>query len=45
MHVMAAWQLLGRWRSAPLPNARLAAVLNMGGAGVVTCGSVLERMN
>jgi len=45
MHVMAAWQLLGRWRSAPLPNARLAAVLNMGGAGVVTCGSVLERLN
>jgi acetyl-CoA C-acetyltransferase len=45
MHVMAAWQLLGRWRSAPLPRARLAAVLNMGGAGVVTCGSVLERLN
>lgn len=44
MHVMAAWQLLGRWRSAPLPDARLAAVLNIGGAGVSTFGSVLERM-
>lgn len=44
MHVMAAWQLLGRWRSAPLPRARLAAVLNMGGAGVSNHGSVLERV-
>lgn len=44
MHVMAAWQLLGRWRSAPLPRARLAAVLNMGGAGVANYGSVLERV-
>lgn len=44
MHVMAAWQLLDRWRSAPLPNARLAAILNMGGAGVSTYGSVLERV-
>lgn len=44
MHVMAAWQLLGRWRSAPLPRARLAAILNMGGAGVSNYGSVLERV-
>lgn len=44
MHVMAAWQLLGRWRSAPLPHARLAAILNMGGAGVANYGSVLERV-
>jgi acetyl-CoA C-acetyltransferase len=44
MHVMAAWQLLGRWRSAPLPRARLAAILNMGGAGVANYGSVLERV-
>jgi acetyl-CoA C-acetyltransferase len=44
MHVLAAWQLLGRWRSAPLPRAQLAAVLNMGGAGVSTYGSVLERV-
>ena len=39
-----AWQLLGRWRSAPLPRARLAAILNMGGAGVANYGSVLERV-
>lgn len=44
MHVLAAWQLLGRWRSAPLPRARLAAILNMGGAGVANYGSVLERV-
>ncbi len=44
MHVMAAWQLLGRWRSAPLPRARLAGILNMGGAGVANYGSVLERV-
>lgn len=44
MHVMAAWQLLDRWRSAPLPRARLAAILNMGGAGVANYGSVLERV-
>lgn len=44
MHVMAAWQLLGTWRSAPLPRARLAAVLNMGGAAVSNYGSVLERI-
>lgn len=43
MHVMTAWQLLGRWRSAPLEHARLGAVLNMGGAGVSTYGTVLER--
>lgn len=44
MHVMAAWQLLDRWRNAPLPRARLAAILNMGGAGVANYGSVLERV-
>ena len=44
MHVLAAWQLSGRWRSAPLPRARLAAILNMGGAGVANYGSVLERV-
>lgn len=44
MHVMAAWQLLGTWRSAPVPRARLAAVLNMGGAGVANYASVLERV-
>lgn len=44
MHVLAAWQLLGRWRSAPLPRARLAAILNMGGAGVANYGSLLERV-
>jgi acetyl-CoA C-acetyltransferase len=44
MHVLAAWQLLGRWRSAELPRSRLAAVFNMGGAGVANYGSVLERL-
>ena len=43
MHVMTAWQLLGRWRSAPLDNARLGAVLNMGGTGVANYGTVLEK--
>jgi acetyl-CoA C-acetyltransferase len=44
MHVLAAWQLLGRWRSVELPRSRLAAVFNMGGAGVANYGSVLERL-
>jgi acetyl-CoA C-acetyltransferase len=44
MHVMAAWQLLGRYRADVLPDARLAAVFNMGGAGVANYGSVLERV-
>ena len=44
MHVMAAWQLLGRYRSDVLPNARLAAIFNMGGAGVANYGTVLERV-
>jgi acetyl-CoA C-acetyltransferase len=44
MHVLAAWQLLNIWRSANLPRARLGAVLNIGGAGVCTYGSLLERM-
>ncbi len=44
MHVLAAWQLLGRWRSAEPGRARLAGVFNMGGAGVANYGSVLERL-
>ncbi len=44
MHVMAAWQLLGRYRADVLSNARLAAVFNMGGAGVANYGTVLERL-
>ena len=44
MHVMAAWQLLGRYRADVLSDARLAAVFNMGGAGVANYGSVLERV-
>lgn len=44
MHVMAAWQLLGRYRADVLPDARLAAVFNMGGAGVANYGTVLERV-
>lgn len=44
MHVMAAWQLLGRWRSADIGRSRLAAVFNMGGAGVSNYASVLERL-
>lgn len=43
MHVLAAWQLLGRWRSADVGRGRLAAVFNMGGAGVANFASLLER--
>jgi len=45
MHVMASWQLLGKWRSSELPRSRLAAVFNMGGTAVANYGSVLERIN
>jgi acetyl-CoA C-acetyltransferase len=48
MHVMTAWQLLGRWRhpdaGAAYARSPLAALLNMGGAGVANYGSVLERL-
>ncbi|WP_309624621.1 hypothetical protein [Methylibium sp.] len=44
MHVMAAWQLLGRYRADVLRGARLAVVFNMGGAAVTNYGSVLERI-
>lgn len=43
MHVLAAWQLLGRWRSADVGRSRLAGVFNMGGAGVANYASMLER--
>ena len=45
MHVMAARMLLGRYRADVLPDARLAAVFDMGGAAVTNYGSILERVH
>lgn len=45
MHVLAAWQLLGRWRIPDMGDARLAAVFNMGGTGVANFASLLERVS
>ncbi|PUE50454.1 acetyl-CoA acetyltransferase [Limnohabitans sp. 2KL-1] len=42
-HVMAAMQLTGEAGDMQLPNARLGAVFNMGGAAVANYLSVLER--
>lgn len=42
-HVMAAMQLTGEAGEMQLPNARLGAVFNMGGAAVANYLSVLER--
>ncbi|AMD02426.1 acetyl-CoA acetyltransferase [Halomonas chromatireducens] len=43
MHVLAARQLLGEATGVQIPDARLAAVFNMGGMGVASYASVLER--
>jgi acetyl-CoA C-acetyltransferase len=40
---MAAMQLTGEAGDMQLPNARLGAVFNMGGAAVANYLSVLER--
>ena len=42
-HVMAAMQLAGAAGDMQIPNARLGAVFNMGGAAVANYLSVLER--
>lgn len=42
-HVMAAMQLVGEAGDMQLPAVELAAVFNMGGAGVANYASVLER--
>lgn len=42
-HVMAAMQLTGEAGDMQLPNTRLGAVFNMGGAAVANYLSVLER--
>lgn len=43
MHVLAAKQLLGEASGLQIPDARLAAVFNMGGMGVANYASILER--
>ncbi len=44
MHVMAAMQVTGEADAMQIPNARLAGVLNMGGAAVASYVSILERL-
>ncbi|WP_373183871.1 acetyl-CoA acetyltransferase [Halomonas campaniensis] len=44
MHVLAARQLLGEATGLQIPDARLAAVFNMGGMGVANYASILERV-
>ncbi|WP_445005017.1 acetyl-CoA acetyltransferase [Halomonas mongoliensis] len=44
MHVLAARQLLGEATGVQIPDARLAAVFNMGGMGVANYASLLERV-
>ncbi|MCG6659595.1 acetyl-CoA acetyltransferase [Halomonas campisalis] len=44
MHVLAARQLLGEATGVQIPDARLAAVFNMGGMGVANYASILERV-
>lgn len=43
MHVIAALQVLGEAGEMQLPDAALAGVFNMGGAGVANYVSILER--
>ncbi len=44
MHVMAAMQVTGEASAMQIPNARLAGILNMGGAAVASYVSILERL-
>lgn len=44
MHVMAAMQLMGEAGAMQIPDAKLGAVFNMGGAAVSNYVSVLERV-
>ena len=44
MHVTAAMQLMGEAEGIQVPDAKLAAVFNMGGAAVTNYVSILERV-
>ena len=44
MHVMAAMQVSGQADAMQVPDARLAGVMNMGGAAVATYVSILEPL-
>jgi acetyl-CoA C-acetyltransferase len=44
MHVMAAMQLSGEANEMQIPKARLAGVMNMGGAAVASYVSILEPL-
>ena len=44
MHVMAAMQLAGEANEMQIPKARLAGVMNMGGAAVASYVSILEPL-
>lgn len=44
MHVMAAMQLAGEAGEMQIPNAKLAGVMNMGGAAVASYVSILEPL-
>ena len=44
MHVMAAMQLSGEANEMQIPNAKIAGVMNMGGAAVANYVSILEPL-
>jgi acetyl-CoA C-acetyltransferase len=44
MHVLAAMQVTGRAGDMQIPNAKLAGVMNMGGAAVANFVSILEPL-
>src|SRR5205085_1853858 len=44
MHVLASMQLTGQAGGMQIPNARLAGILNMGGAAVANFVSILEPL-
>ena len=44
MHVMSAMQLAGEAGDLQIPDAKIGAVFNMGGAAVASYVSVLERI-
>jgi acetyl-CoA C-acetyltransferase len=44
MHVMQSLQLMGEADGMQIPDAQLAGVFNMGGAGVANYVSILEAL-
>ncbi len=44
MHVLASMQVTGQAGDMQIPNARLAGILNMGGAAVANFVSILEPL-